>query len=44
MRWLRKALWVTAVVDADYKANYVRGNERSRYGFKWSIRLQDVVN
>jgi len=44
MRWLRKALWVTAVMDADYKAYYVRRNERSRYGFTWSIRLQDVVN
>jgi hypothetical protein len=44
MRWLRKALWVTAVVDADYKAYYVRRNERSRYGFMWSIRLQEVVN
>ncbi|HTZ56566.1 MAG TPA: hypothetical protein VMB49_00645 [Acidobacteriaceae bacterium] len=44
MRWLRNALWVTAVVDADYRAYYVRRNERSRYGFVWSIRLQEVVN
>ena len=44
MRLLKKALFVTAVMDADYKARYFRRNERSRYGFVWSTRIQDVVN
>jgi len=44
MRWLKKALFVTAVMDADYKAYYVSRNERSRYGFAWSTRIQDVIN
>jgi hypothetical protein len=44
MRWLKKALFVTTVMDADYKARYVRRNERSRYGFVWSTRIQDVAN
>ena len=44
MRWLKKALFVTTVMDADYKASYVVRNEKSRYGFVWSTRIQDVVN
>jgi hypothetical protein len=44
MRWLKKALWVTAVMEADYKANYFRRDEKSRYGFVWSTRIQDIVN
>jgi hypothetical protein len=44
MRWLKKALFVTTVMDADYRACYIRRNEKSRYGFVWSIRIQDVVN
>jgi hypothetical protein len=44
MRWLKKAFFVTAVMDADYKASYLRRNEKSRYGFVWSTRIQDVVN
>ena len=44
MRWLKKALFVTTVMDADYKACYFRRNEKSRYGFVWSTRIQDVVN
>jgi hypothetical protein len=44
MRWLKKALWVTATMDADYKARYFRRNERSRYGFVGSTRIQEVVN
>ena len=44
MRWLKKALFVTTVIDADYKAQYFRRNENSRYGFVWSTRIQDVVN
>jgi len=44
MRWLKKALFVTTVMDADYKAHYVARNEKSRYGFVWSTRIQDVVN
>ena len=44
MRWLKKALFVTAVMDADYKAYYLRRNEKSRYGFVWSTRIQEVVN
>jgi hypothetical protein len=44
MRWLRKALWVTMVMDADYRACYFRRNEKSRYGFVRSTRIQDVVN
>jgi hypothetical protein len=44
MRWLKKALWITAVVEADYKANYFRRDEKSRYGFVWSTRIQEVVN
>jgi hypothetical protein len=44
MRWLKKALFVTAVMDADYKAYYLRRNEKSRYGFVWSTRIQDVIN
>ena len=31
-------------MDADYKAHYFRRNEKSRYGFAWSTRIQDVVN
>jgi hypothetical protein len=44
MRWLKKALFVTAVMDADYKASYFVRDEKSRYGFVWSTRIQDVVN
>jgi hypothetical protein len=44
MRWLKKSLFVTAVMDADYKAYYLRRNEKSRYGFVWSTRIQDIVN
>jgi hypothetical protein len=44
LRWLKKALWITAVMEADYKANYFRRDEKSRYGFVWSTRIQDVVN
>src|SRR5205085_11012171 len=44
MRWLKKALFVTAVMDADYKAYYLRRNENSRYGFAWSTRIQEVAN
>ena len=44
MRWLKKALFVTAVMDADYKAYYLRRNEKSRYGFVWSTRIQEVAN
>jgi len=44
MRWLKKALWITAVMEADYKANYFRRDEKSRYGFVWSTRIQDVIN
>jgi hypothetical protein len=44
MRWLKKALFVTTVMDADYKAYYLRRSEKSRYGFVWSTRIQDVVN
>src|SRR5262249_11950020 len=44
MRWLKKALWVTAVMEADYKANYFRRDEMSRYGFIASTRVQDIVN
>jgi hypothetical protein len=44
MRWLKKALWITAVMEADYKATYFSRDERSRYGFVWSTRIQDVVN
>ena len=44
MRWLRKSLFVTAVIDADFKGYYVRRNEKSRYSFVWSTRIQDVVN
>src|SRR5262249_21958607 len=44
MRWLKKALWVTAVIEADYKANYFRRDEKTRYGFVRSTRIQDVIN
>ena len=44
MRWLKKALLVTAVMDADFKAYYLRRNEKSRYGFVRSTRIQDVLN
>src|SRR5262249_53065270 len=44
MRWFKKALWITAVMEADYKANYFRRNEKSRYGFVRSTRIQDVMN
>src|SRR5215831_4703990 len=44
MRWMKKALLVITVMDGDYKAYYVRRNETSRYGFVWSIRVQEVVN
>jgi hypothetical protein len=44
MRWLKKALFVTAVMDADYKSSYFVRNEKSRYGYVWSTRIQDVVN
>lgn len=44
MRWLKKALFVTAVMDADYKASYVVRDAKSRYGYVWSTRIQDVVN
>jgi len=44
MRWLKKALSVTTVMDGDYKARYVRRNETSRYGFVWSTRIQEVAN
>jgi hypothetical protein len=44
MRLLKKALFVTAVMDADYKATYIVRNQKSRYGFVWSTRIQDVVN
>ncbi len=44
MRWIKKALFVTTVVDADYKSEYFQRDERSRYGFMWSTRIQEVVN
>ena len=44
MRWLKKALWVTAAMDADYKARYFIRNAKSRYGFVGSTRIQEVVN
>ena len=44
MRWLKKALFVTSVMDADYKATYAVRNETSRYGYVWSTRIQDVMN
>jgi hypothetical protein len=44
MRWLKKTLSVTTVMDGDYKASYVRRNETSRYGFVWSTRIQEVAN
>jgi hypothetical protein len=44
MRWLKKVLWVTTVSDAEYKACYFRRDEKSRYGFVESTRIQDVVN
>jgi hypothetical protein len=44
MRWLKKALFVTTVMEGDYKTSYVSRNETSRYGFLWSTRIQDVVN
>ena len=44
LRWLKKALFVTTVMDGDYKAYYLRRSEKSRYGFVWSTRIQDVVN
>jgi hypothetical protein len=44
MRWLKKALFVTSVMDAEYKSYYLSRNEKSRYGFVWSTRIQDVVN
>ena len=44
MRWLKKALFKTIVMEGDYKACYIRRNEKSRYGFVWSTRIQEVVN
>ena len=44
MRWLKKALWVTTEMDADYRARYFIRNEKSRYGFVGSTRIQEVVN
>jgi hypothetical protein len=44
MRWMRKTLFVTTVLDGDYTANYFRRNETSRYGFAWSTRIQEVAN
>jgi hypothetical protein len=44
MRWLKKALWVTTVIDADYKASYFHRNDTSRYGYVSSTRIQDVMN
>jgi hypothetical protein len=44
MRWLKKALWISAVMEADYQANYFRRDDSSGYGFVWSTRIQDVVN
>ena len=44
MRWLKKVLWVTTVSDAECKACYFRRDEKSRYGFVVSTRIQDVVN
>ena len=40
MQWLKKVLLVTAVMDADFKAYYLRRNEKSRYGFVRSTRIQ----
>jgi hypothetical protein len=44
MRWLKKALFITVMMDGDYKSRYIRRNERSRYGFVWSTRIQEVVD
>jgi hypothetical protein len=44
MRWMRKTVFVTTVLDADYKANYFRRSETSRYGFAWSTRVQEIAN
>jgi hypothetical protein len=44
MKWLKKALWMTTVMEADYKGNYFQRNEKSRYGFVWSTRIQEVAN
>jgi len=44
MRWLKRALFVTTVIDADFKECYLRKNEKSRYGFVWSTRMQEVAN
>jgi hypothetical protein len=44
MRWVKKALFVTTVMDADFRACYLRRSEKAWYGFVWSTRMQDVVN
>jgi hypothetical protein len=44
MRLLKRAFFVTAVMDADFKADYRRRDEKSRYGFMWSTRIQEVAN
>jgi hypothetical protein len=44
MRWLKKELWITTVMDADYKATYFSRNEKSRYGLVSSTRIQEVVD
>lgn len=44
MRWQKKALFVTVVMDADFKAYCLPTNEKSRYGFVWSTRIQEIMN
>jgi hypothetical protein len=44
MRWMKKTLFGTTVLDGDYKTSYFHRNERSRYGFAWSTRIQEVAN
>ena len=44
LRLMKKAFFVVAVMDGDYKAYYVPRNEKSQYGFVWSTRIQEVVN
>ena len=44
MRWLKKVLIVTAVIDAEYDSVEVRLDRNRCYGLSWSTRIQEIRN
>jgi len=44
MRWLKKVLIVTALIDTEYDSVEVRLDRNRWYGLSWSTRIQEIRN